>query len=359
MKPYSQNSKTKISVCLLFGGQSAEHEVSLLSAKNINAALDKNKFNTILVAIDKSGNWLLPDQNNFLLHSDDPKKVSINTKNAIDGAFLPNSTGSLTSRLNPNLKLRADVVFPILHGPLGEDGTIQGLLTLAGVPFVGSGVLGSAAGMDKDVMKRLLRDVGVPIGKFITCIDPNELKYDQVVKKLGSPVFIKPANMGSSVGVSKAKNKQEFDTAVSLAFQHDTKILIEAFVPGRELECAVLGNKNPEASCVGEVAPTHDFYSYDAKYIDENGAALTIPADISKSVSEKARALAIQTFTSLGCRGLGRVDFFLKEDGTLVVNEINTMPGFTKISMYPQLWQYSGINYTELITRLIRLAMEK
>jgi D-alanine-D-alanine ligase len=253
-----------------------------------------------------------------------------------------------------------DVVFPILHGPFGEDGTIQGFLKLADIPFVGPGVLGSAVGMDKDAMKRLLRDAGIPIGKFITVKSHEQApSFAEIETVLGKPFFIKPANMGSSVGISKVNDEAHYGSAIKDAFQYDIKIIIEEFIPGREIECAVLGNEEPAASVPGEIIPSHEFYSYDAKYLDENGAALEIPAKIDEKTKKRIQELAIKTFHALCCEGLSRVDFFLKEDGEIIVNEINTMPGFTRISMYPKMWEASGITYTELISRLIELAISR
>lgn len=349
----------KIRVGILFGGKSAEHEVSLQSAKNVIDAIDKDTYEVSLIGIDKTGRWLLPNKSQFLLNESDPKLIKLNKENEESVALIPQSAGELTNLTNVDAHTSIDVVFPILHGPFGEDGTIQGLLKLAGVPFVGAGVLGSAVGMDKDVMKRLLRDAGIPIGKFLVFRDGDTLEFEDIVEKLGLPFFVKPANLGSSVGVNKVKDKQTFDRAIAEAFEYDTKILIEEFIEGRELECAILGNKFPVASCVGEITPHLEFYSYDAKYLDDNGATLTIPADIPKEIAERVRELALKTFKTLSCEGLGRVDFFLKKDGSLLVNEINTMPGFTKISMYPQLWASSGVPYPELINRLIQLAFER
>lgn len=349
----------KIRVGILFGGKSAEHEVSLQSAKNVIDAIDKDKYEVSLIGIDKTGRWLLPNKSQFLLNESDPKLIKLNKENEESVALIPQSGGELTNLTNYNVHTAIDVVFPILHGPFGEDGTIQGLLKLSGVPFVGAGVLGSAVGMDKDVMKRLLRDAGIPIGDFLVFKEGENIDFDTIVNKLGLPFFVKPANLGSSVGVNKVKDKQTFDVAIAEAFEYDTKILIEEFIDGRELECAVLGNQEPQASGIGEVIPTQEFYSYSAKYIDQNGAVLEIPAKIPEVVSEKVRELAIKTFKVLSCEGLGRVDVFLKKDGTVLVNEINTIPGFTKISMYPQLWAVAGVSYPELITRLIELAIER
>ena len=352
----------KITVGILFGGRSAEHEVSLQSAKNVFDAIDRSRFEPVLIGIDKSGRWLLCDAARFLRNSDDPGKISLNPQgDAV--ALVPQSGGVLSflggvSNSSGNIKL--DVVFPILHGPFGEDGTIQGLLKLAGVPFVGSGVLGSAAGMDKDIMKRLFRDAGISIGKFLAFRSHDSIPpFAEITSALGNPVFVKPANMGSSVGISKANDEQEFRAALREAFQYDSKIVIEKFIKGREIECAVLGNENPRASVPGEIIPTHDFYSYDAKYLDDNGAALAIPAKLDSGQQERIQELSVKAFEALSCEGLARVDFFLCEDGNIIINEINTIPGFTKISMYPKLWEASGIGYAQLISRLIELALER
>lgn len=330
-----------------------------MSAKNVADAIDKSKYDVTLIGIDKTGKWMLPDQSRFLLDANDSKLIRLNPEQEQDVALTPHSGGELSTSTDKASHTSVDVVFPILHGPFGEDGTVQGLLKLAGVPFVGSSVLGSAVGMDKDVMKRLLRDAGIPIGKFLVFKDPSEIDFEKVSGMLGLPFFVKPANLGSSVGVSKVKDAASFEKAITEAFQYDTKILIEEFIDGREIECAVLGNDNPIASGVGEIIPHQEFYSYDAKYIDADGAALEIPAKISDETRERASELAVQTFKTLSCEGLGRVDLFLKKDGTLLVNEINTMPGFTKISMYPKLWEASGISYTDLIDRLILLAIDR
>lgn len=351
--------KKKIKIGILFGGKSAEHEVSLQSAKNVVDAIDKNKYEVALIGIDKTGKWLLPNKSQFLLNANNPKLIKLNKTDKENVALVPQSGGELTNLSSQDSNSSVDVVFPILHGPFGEDGTVQGLLKLAGVPFVGASVLGSAIGMDKDVMKRLLRDAGIPIADFIALKQEDKIDFKDIVKRLGLPFFVKPANLGSSVGISKVKNKKDFSKAVKEAFQFDTKILIEEFIEGRELECSVLGNQNPVASVVGEVIPNHEFYSYEAKYIDENGAALEIPAKINSEITKNVQKLAVKTFKTLACEGLGRVDFFLKNNGDIVVNEINTIPGFTKISMYPRLWEASGISYSELINRLISLAIER
>lgn len=309
-------AKKKLRIGILFGGKSAEHEVSLASAKNIINALDKKRYQITSKKIPKNGKFSF----------DSLKKL--------------------------------DVIFPVLHGPFGEDGSIQGLLKLAGVPYVGAGVLGSAIGMDKDIMKKILRDAGLPIAKFITVKMADRPSFAKVKNILGLPVFVKPANMGSSVGVSKVKNEKEFKKALNDAFKYDNKILIEENIDGRELECAVLGNDHPMASMVGEIVPNQEFYSYDAKYIDE-GSVAQIPAKIEKKTAKKIQELSLKTFRVLNCEGLARVDFFLKKNGSIFINEINTIPGFTNISMYPKLWEASGISQTKLLDRLIDLAIER
>jgi len=345
------NSKAphrKINVGILCGGKSAEHEVSLQSAKNVIEAIDREKYNPILIAIDKTGKWFLRDSANFLLYANDPKRICLSEDNS-SPAYIEN--------LKAEEKI--DVIFPILHGPFGEDGTVQGLLKLANIPFVGSDVLGSAIGMDKDVMKRLLRDAEIPICDFLVLKSSKPVPNFKIIsEKMGLPFFLKPANMGSSIGVYKIHDEKEYLEGLKNAFLYDNKVIIEEFVKGRELECAVLGNDDPIVSIIGEITSSHDFYSYYAKYIDENGAVLTIPANIPVETAKRIQELAIKTFQTLEAKGLSRVDFFLKEDGTILINEINTMPGFTKISMYPKLWSASGIQYSELIDRLITLALE-
>lgn len=311
-------SKNKLKIGVLFGGKSAEHEVSLNSAKNVIYALDKNKYEMKAIKIGKDGKFNFSIVKNF------------------------------------------DVIFPVLHGPFGEDGSMQGMLKLAGVPFVGAGVLGSAVGMDKDVMKRLLNEAGIKNAKCIVLRDGEKLTFEKAKKVLGLPMFVKPANLGSSVGVSKAKNKKDFDMAIAEALKYDNKIIIEEAVVGRELECAVLGNDNPMASRVGEVVLSSEFYSYDAKYINESDARTDIPAkNLPKNIEKKIQEVAIKTFKTLNCEGMGRVDVFLKENGEIYVNEINTIPGFTNISMYPKLWEITGIKKTQLLDRLISLAIDR
>lgn len=339
----------KVRVGILFGGKSAEHEVSLRSARNVAEALDKKKYEVVCIGVDTSGRWLPPAQSQKLLAS---ASTIPSERNRVSLALAPQSEGAM-----PDTHI--DVVFPVLHGPFGEDGTVQGLLKLANVPFVGPDVLGSAVGMDKDVMKRLLREADIPIGKFLVATRTSPASFEVAKKKLGLPLFIKPANLGSSVGVSKARTKREFDTAIQHALEFDTKILIEEYIDGREIECAVLGNEHPIASLPGELIVHHDFYSYDAKYLDDTGATPEIPAKIPARTAKQIQTLAIKTFKVLCCEGMGRVDFFVTKRGKIYVNEINTIPGFTSISMYPKLWEASGISYSRLIDTLITLAIER
>lgn len=353
--------KRKLRVGVIFGGRSAEHEVSLQSAKNIVEAMDKDKYEVVLIGIDKKGRWYLNEEPRFLLNENDPKLIRLGSTDE-EVVLIPGEGTDQLINISKQQRIgEIDVIFPILHGPFGEDGTMQGLLKLSNIPFVGASILGSAVGMDKDVMKRLLRDAGIPIADFLV-LDRhsiNEIDFEKVKEKLGLPVFIKPANLGSSVGISKAENEKDFLKATQLAFQYDNKILIEEYIEGREIECSVLGNEDPMASLPGEVIPQHDFYSYEAKYIDENGAALEIPAKLSDDLIKEIQECAVKTFKVLCCEGMARIDFFLTNDNDIVVNEINTIPGFTKISMYPKLWEVSGIPYKELIDRLIKLALER
>ncbi|MDL4841092.1 D-alanine--D-alanine ligase [Aquibacillus rhizosphaerae] len=352
---------TKAKVGIIFGGKSAEHEVSLQSAKNIVDAIDKDKYDVVLLGIDKDGKWHLNDQSSYLLNEENPKLIQLNKTNK-GVAIVPGEVTDQLVNLSGSEALgQLDVVFPILHGTLGEDGSIQGMLRLANLPFVGTGVLGSAVSMDKDIAKRLLKEAGISVAKSVTLTKNkrDQINYEEVKTKLGLPMFIKPANQGSSVGVSKVRNEQEFNAGINDAFLYDHKLLIEETVIGREVECAVLGNENPIASLPGEILPQTDFYSYESKYIDEKGADLAIPADLTDELTKKVQEAAVEVFQSLNCEGLARVDFFLKDDGELVVNEVNTLPGFTRISMYPKLWDISGISYPELINKLIELAIER
>jgi len=345
----------RLRVGLLFGGRSAEHEISIISARNVAAALDPQKYEVVPIAIDRTGKWLSPRASATLLQGassikDIPSSESV--------SLAPDSKGELTSHGGESGG-SVDVVFPILHGPFGEDGTVQGLLKLANIPFVGCGVLASALAMDKDAAKRVFRDANIPVARFVIVRRGDKAAYKKIAAELGEVLFVKPANLGSSVGIAKVRDENEFDAALLEALRYDNKVLIEEYIKGREIECAVLGNEDPKASVVGEIVVKHDFYSYEAKYLDENGASLEIPADIPKESAEEVRALAVKAFRALECEGMARVDFFLTEEGALYINEINTIPGFTNISMYPKLWEATGVPYTELIDKLIELAIER
>jgi D-alanine-D-alanine ligase len=351
----------KLRVALLFGGRSAEHDVSVMSAGNVFRALDPARYDTLPIGITRSGAWLLCSLEDGAFPVAVPEtgpRVALIPGGDGRLAVLSERDGAAT-----DLSRAVDVLFPVLHGPFGEDGTVQGAAEIAGVPYVGSGVLGSAAAMDKDVAKRLMRDGGLPIARFVSFVRGDKPAFDAVVAELGKPVFVKPARLGSSVGVSKAGTAQEFAEAIAEAFQHDRKILVEEYVRGREIECGVLEDEDGSltASPPGEIVPSnrHGFYTYEAKYLDDEGAAIKVPADLTPEVSEKVRKLSIEAFRALGCESMARVDFFLREDGSLIVNEVNTLPGFTNISMYPKVMEALGISYSELVDRLIRHALAR
>ncbi|WP_066175822.1 D-alanine--D-alanine ligase [Bacillus marinisedimentorum] len=351
----------KLRVGLVFGGKSAEHEVSLQSAKNIVDAIDKDKYDVTLLGIDKEGKWHLNDSSKYLINEENPKLIQLN-KSDQSIAVIPGEEDRQVlnvTRSNPIEQL--DVIFPIVHGTLGEDGSIQGMLRIANIPYVGADVLGSAVCMDKDIAKKLLKSAGINVADSLTYRRSSRqaISFEEVKETLGLPCFVKPASQGSSVGVSKVYDEEGFNKAVEEAFSYDHKILIEKAVKGREIECAVLGNDEPEASLPGEILPQGDFYSYDTKYIDENGAILEMPAKLNDEQIDEIKKTAIETFKVLECQGMARVDFFLTEDGQLIINEVNTLPGFTKISMYPKLWEISGLSYPELIDRLIQLGIER
>jgi D-alanine-D-alanine ligase len=399
----------KLRVGVVFGGRSGEHEVSLLSAASILKAIDRKKFDVVPIGINKAGHWLTSGAAEGLLEGSQPaqlpegdageakpqteaKKLRAGDPAATPGArvlaegqptlLAPEpeeaaSASALTPSTSAALDSHAalggqslDVVFPVLHGTFGEDGTIQGLFELAGIAYVGSGVLGSAAGMDKDVMKRLFAQAGLPMVKHVTLLRAEwESSPKKAIAKIEAalkfPVFVKPANLGSSVGISKAHNRKELGPALDLASKYDRKLVIEQGVGGkkakaRELEVAVLGNDSPEASVVGEIIPGKEFYDYEAKYLSE-GSVAVIPAKLTKAETKRIRELAVAAFRACDLSGLARVDFLMEPDGKqrIFLNEVNTLPGFTSISMYPKLWEATGIAYKDLITRLIELALER
>ena len=349
----------KKNVGIIFGGKSTEHEVSLQSAKNIVDAINKDKFNVTLIGIDKNGIWHLNESTHFLLNSDNPSLISLH-QSGRNIAFIPGKNEEQIIEFQDKTLSQLDVIFPIVHGTLGEDGSLQGLLKMVNLPFVGSQVLSSAMCMDKDITKRLLRDAGLNITPFIKLAKKNRknISFEIASSQLGCPLFVKPANQGSSVGVNKVTSPEEFEAALETAFTYDNKILIEQGIDGREIECAVIGNDEPSASVCGEIELEDSFYSYDTKYINDKGATVTIPANIPDEISEKIREISIKAYEVLECTGLARVDVFLTKNGEIFINEINTLPGFTNISMFPKLWEVSGLNYSDLITRLIELAIE-
>lgn len=350
----------KLRIGIVFGGRSAEHEVSLQSAQNVIANLDRDRFEPVLIGIGRDGSWSLSPDGQPFLDRDDPATVRIDDS-PTDVALLAGETHGRLVRLPESGPIdRLDVLFPVLHGPYGEDGSIQGLARLANVPCVGPDILGSAVGMDKDVSKRLLRYAGIATAEYLAIrrASYRPEAIEEVVAQIGFPAFVKPANMGSSVGVSRVTTADRLQAAIDEAFAFDSKILVERGVVGREIECAVLGNDDPIASAIGEILPADGFYSYEAKYLDENGAALRIPAELTDRIADRVRRTAIAAFDTLELSGMARIDMFLTADDTIVVNEANTIPGFTNISMYPRLWQESGLSYTQLISRLIDLAIE-
>ncbi len=348
----------KIRVGVLFGGKSAEHEISLMSARNIMQALDPTRYEIIPVAIDRNGRWFAGEKISAVLKSlESPGNFDFSGEQAtiVPWKNLPAITSLKADRPGYDI----DVIFPVLHGTFGEDGTVQGLLKLADIPFAGCDVLASAAAMDKIITKRLLNEAGIDNARFETIRKGAEPDIEAIIDRLGLPLFVKPANMGSSVGITMVAAPGQLADALDKAFCYDTKAVIEEKITGREIECAVLGNTNPEASVPGEIVPMHDYYSYEAKYLDDRGAKLKIPAELDDETAARVRALAVRAFKALCCEGMARVDFFLQPDGRLLVNEINTIPGFTRISMYPKLWEASGLPYSKLLDRLIELAMER
>jgi D-alanine-D-alanine ligase len=381
----------KIKVGILFGGRSGEHEVSLLSAASVVNAIDKTKFEVVPIGITKQGRWVTAGHAERLLKGmpleHEERHLRAGDPDATPGAAVlakgeaivvppephqksltPFESDAAPARRASDRAIDVDIIFPVLHGTFGEDGTIQGLLELADLPYVGAGVLGSAAGMDKDVMKSLFRAAGLPIVKHVTVLrgdwETEPGKAEKLVEKaLKFPVFVKPANLGSSVGISKAHNRRELGPAIYEAAKFDRKIVVEQGVGGknkaREIECSVLGNDHPEASVPGEIVPGKEFYDYTAKYLDE-GSQLIIPAKLTKSETNKIQELAIAAFRAVDCSGLARVDFLMDpKTRKLYINEINTMPGFTAISMYPKLWAATGLRQPELIERLIKLGLER
>lgn len=332
----------KLRVGIVFGGRSTEHEISIRSARSVLKALDTKKYTPTLIGITKEGTWL---------DAADSAKL-------LKGEKLPKRKASLVPMLDPK---KVDVLFPVLHGANGEDGSMQGFLKLIDVPFVGPSVLGSAVGMDKDVAKRLLSGAGIGVapGLVFKAHERAHIKFTSVKKKLGLPLFVKPANAGSSVGVSKVRTENEFADAIDAAFRFDSKLLVESAIVGREIEVAVMGNEHPVASIPGEIVPGEEFYSYDDKYAATSTSVSKIPADLPKKIMLEIQKTAVHAYEALSLEGMTCVDFFYTNDGHLLVNEVNTLPGFTSISMYPKMWEASGLAFSELLTRLIDLALAR
>lgn len=352
-------------VVILFGGRSAEHEISVISARSVIDALDPERFEAIPIGVTKQGRWQLMTAGPPALSTGHASALPRVTESSGPEVALDQEPGSQALVGRDGSRTEIDVVFPVMHGPFGEDGSIQGFLEMAGVPYVGAGVLGSALGMDKAVQKVLLAAAGIPVVEHEVVYerewgeDPEGVEAR--AEHLGYPVFAKPAGLGSSVGISKVHDPGGLRGAMEEAFRYGGKALLERSVEGgREIECAVLGNDDPVASVAGEIVPNgHEFYDYEAKYVDEQGSELIIPAVLPPATLEEIQRLAVAAFRAIDCAGMARVDFFITRDGVLILNEVNTIPGFTQVSMYPKLWEASGVSYPELIGRLIELALER
>ena len=356
----------KIKIGVLYGGRSGEYDVSLCSAASVYSALDRNKYEVIAVGIARDGRWYVQDKPEIVSDKDFGRKMSLKKRGTwLVNHFEQKNKLHLYNIKNKNEEVVLDVVFPVLHGTFGEDGTLQGLLELAMVPYVGADVTGSAVGMDKDIAKRLLKERGIGVVPSVTVNkqfwqENPKIIMKNALTKLGLPLFVKPICTGSSVGVKKVKKKEFLGAAMDFAFQFDTRVMIEKAIDCREIECAVLGNEKPTGSVLGEIIPKHEFYSYEAKYIDPEGAKLLIPAQIEKQLAGKIRKTAVEGYMALGCSSMARVDFFLdKKTNEFYLNEINTLPGFTSISMYPKLWEATGIKYSDLLDNLIELALDR
>jgi D-alanine-D-alanine ligase len=360
----NQSTKSKLTIGVLYGGRSGEHAVSLCSAASVIEALDKSKYDVVAVGIDRDGRWYVQEPYEIIQDHNFGEILSLKKR----GMWLVNHFEQghklhLYNQESRDEKVEMDLIFPVLHGTYGEDGTLQGLLELAMTPYIGVDVAGSAIGMDKDVAKRLLKEAGIPVVPWITVSrfawskSPQKI-LRQVQRELSLPLFVKPLCTGSSVGIKKVKKKSDLPLAMDYAFQYDTRVMIETGIDCREIECAVLGNENPQASVLGEILPNHEFYSYEAKYLDPEGAKMNIPARISARLATAIRRCAIAGFQALNCNSMARVDFFLdKQTNAFYLNEINTLPGFTRVSMYPKLWEATGLKYRDLLDRLVDLAM--
>jgi len=355
--------RSKLKIGVLYGGRSGEHDVSLCSAASVVAALDKTKYDVVAIGIDRDGRWYVQDKPEIIDDKDFGNILSLKKRGTwLVNHFEEKNKLYVYNIASPGEKVIVDLIFPVLHGTYGEDGTLQGLLELAMVPYVGVDVAGAAVGMDKDIAKRLLKEAGIPVVPWITVgkhqwqEQPKKILRN-AFSKLALPLFVKPLCTGSSVGVVKVKRKKDLAEAIDYALQFDTRIMIETGIDCREIECAVLGNESPQASVLGEILPQHEFYSYEAKYLDPKGASTNIPAKVPAKLAAAIRQCAVVGYLALNCNSMARVDFFLeKQTNKFYLNEINTLPGFTSISMYPKLWEATGIPYSKLLDRLIELA---
>ena len=358
----SRDQQSLTSVAVVCGGQSPEHEVSIRSARSILHAIDRAKYRPTVIVIDMAGRWGVVDE--ARLGSTDTEMIRFASHGAdVHGVTVTPRAAAVFQILSGRemRPLEVDIAFPVVHGATGEDGTLQGFCRMVGIPCVGSGVFASAACIDKEMTKRLLVDAGIDVAEFVVArpTDTDEEIAASVTERIGFPCFVKPASLGSSIGVSKVARPEDLVPAVRVALQLDDKVLIERAIVGREIECSVLGNDRPEASVAGEIVTQAEFYSYDTKYLGSGTTSLQIPAQLSARTMSEVRDTAIRAYRALGCAGMARVDFFIEGDGRLLVNEINTLPGFTSISMYPKMWEASGLAYPDLIDRLIVLALEK
>lgn len=350
----------KIKIAILIGGKTGEHKVNLISSKYILPLINRNKYDVLLIGIDRKGTWHLLNERNYLSNSDNPARIELKTTNLVIYPVNKENKVFFIQADTDNILGYAQIFFSLIGGTYAEDGRLQGMLDMLDVAYIGAGVTGSVLGIDKVIMKQVLQHSGIRTAKFfaMTRCEQTEEYVSSIENGLGFPLFIKPANLGSSIGITKAYNHEDFVLGLKKAFKYDNKIIIEEYIKAREIECAVLGNKDLFVSVPGEIIPHYDFYNYEAKYIDKNGADLIIPATLTKNQTKEVQELSRKVFKILNCACFGRIDFFLTHDGIFYTNEINTIPGFTNISMYPKLMQASGISYSDLIDKLVLLAFE-
>ncbi len=348
----------KFKIAVIFGGESPEHEISLLSAKNVINLINPDKYDVILIGITKQGEWGLYQKDQAFKHIESADTITLGKPDS-HLAILPGKNGGIISLTTQKI-IKLDLVLPIIHGVTCEDGALQGTLELAGIPFASCNILGASIGMDKEIMKKLLLHEGLNVAKFLIFYkhQKTQIIFTEISKKLGLPFFVKPVNTGSSIGISKIENETEFHKAINLAFKYDSRIIIEQNIKGREIECAIIGNENPSASLIGEIIPHDTFYSYKAKYLDPKGAILKYPLNFPEKLNKKIQNTAIKAYKALYAKDFARVDMFLTENEEIYINEINTIPGFTNISMFPKLWEASGVSQPELVEKIILMGME-